>query len=150
MIARARARIEPIALRRLALPHLGALMARGRGRIPGAALAAVAMTGCASGLIPARLSVPGRATTPVTLEYRSHLLGTSGELSTALPTGERFAGGYTLTPKDPQSHMVGTLSGDKGSLLICRFRLNEPGIGPDRGGAVHCELSTGGTVDGRF
>jgi hypothetical protein len=124
--------------------------AGGRAGVLGAALLAFGVVGCASGQIPARLTVPGQPVTPVTMRYQSSLLGGSGKLSTALPTGERFAGGYTLTPKDPQSHMMGTLSGDRGTVLICRFRLNEPGIGPDRGGSVICELSTGGTLDGRF
>ena len=121
-----------------------------RARVVGMGLLAAGAVGCASGRIPARLTVPGQPVAPVTLQYQSSLFGGSGKLSTALPTGERFAGGYTLTPKDTQSHMQGTLSGDRGTVLICRFRLNEPGIGPDRGGSVLCELSTGGTVDGRF
>lgn len=111
---------------------------------------ALAAAGCASGRIPARLSVPGRPAAPVTVHYQSSLLGGTGKLSTELPTGERFAGGYTLTPRDPRSHMTGTLSGDRGGILVCRFTLNEPGIGPDRGGSMLCELSTGGTVEGRF
>lgn len=111
---------------------------------------AVATAGCASGQIAARLTEPGRPAAPVAVRYQSSLFGSTGKLTTVLPTGERFAGGYTLTPKDPQSHMAGTLSGDRGSILICRFALNEPGIGPDRGGVMLCELSTGGTVEGRF
>jgi hypothetical protein len=119
-------------------------------RVLGVCLLAAGAAGCAAGQIPARLNVPDQPVAPVTIRYQSSLLGGSGKLSTALPSGERFAGGYTLTPKDPQYHMTGTLSGDRGNVLICRFRLNEPGIGPDRGGSVLCELSTGGTLDGRF
>jgi hypothetical protein len=119
-------------------------------RAIGMGLLAAGAMGCASGRIPARLTVPGQPVTPVTLQYQSNLFGDTGKLSTLLPTGERFAGGYTLTPKDAQSQMQGTLSGDRGTMLICRFKLNEPGIGPDRGGSVLCELSTGGTVDGQF
>jgi hypothetical protein len=121
-----------------------------RARVFGVGLLAAGAAGCASGKIPARLTVPGHPVAPVMLQYQSSLFGGSGKLSTSLPSGERFAGGYTLTPKDSQSHMMGTLSGDRGTMLICRFTLNEPGIGPDRGGSVLCQLSTGGTVDGQF
>jgi hypothetical protein len=121
-----------------------------RAHVFGVGLLAAGAAGCASGQIPARLTVPGHPVAPLTLQYQSSLFGGSGKLSTSLPSGERFAGGYTLTPKDSQSHMMGTLSGDRGTMLICRFTLNEPGIGPDRGGSVLCQLSTGGTVDGQF
>jgi hypothetical protein len=126
------------------------VIAIARAQVFGMGLLAAGAVGCASGQIPARLTVPGEPVAPVTFQYQSSLFGGSGKLSTSLPSGERFAGGYTLTPKDAQSHMMGTLSGDRGTMLICRFRLNEPGIGPDRGGLVRCELSTGGTVDGQF
>ena len=45
---------------------------------------------------------------------------------------------------------VATLKGDRGSTMLCRFTLNEPGVGPDRGGTVQCQLSTGGNFDANF
>jgi hypothetical protein len=115
-----------------------------------ALVGAAALAGCASGRIPGTLTVPGQPPAAVTLRYESSLLGGSGSLATSLPGGEQFKGRYVLKPKEPQHHMTGTLSGDRGSDLLCRFRLNQPGIGPDAGGTVRCELSTGGTIDGSF
>jgi hypothetical protein len=109
-----------------------------------------ALAGCASGRIPSRLAVPGQPSEPVVLAYRSGLFGSWGKLSTALPGGERFAGQYVLAPRDPQHQMTGTLLGDRGSTMVCRFILKEPGVGPDGGGRVRCELSTGGTIEGQF
>ena len=64
--------------------------------------------------------------------------------------GGAAAGSYTLEPSNPAKQMESTLSGDRGNTMACRFTLNEPGVGPDGGGTVHCQLSTGGTIDGRF
>jgi len=109
-----------------------------------------ALAGCASGRIPVRLEVPGQPPAPVSLDYQSSLFGGTGKLSTVLPGGERFAGDYRLVPKDPDASMQAALSGSRGNLLICRFLLNKPGIGPSQGGTVRCQLSSGGILDGQF
>jgi hypothetical protein len=46
--------------------------------------------------------------------------------------------------------MTTTLKGDRGSTMFCRFTLTEPGVGPDKGGSVQCQLSSGGTFDATF
>jgi hypothetical protein len=114
-----------------------------------AALSLVTL-GCASGPIAGNLSVPGEPPAPVVLRYRSSLFGGSGKLWTTLPAGERFAGSYVLEPAVRDGHMTGTLSGDRGGVMVCRFQLNEPGVGPDKGGTVRCDLSTGGIFDASF
>jgi hypothetical protein len=67
-----------------------------------------------------------------------------------VPAGEHFTGPYRLAPNDPKRQMTARLVGDRGSTMVCRFTLNEPGIGPDRGGTVQCQLSTGGAFDASF
>jgi hypothetical protein len=118
-------------------------------RLAVAALALV-MLGCASGPIAGRLSVPGQAPAPVVLRYRSSLFGGSGKLWTTLPAGERFAGSYVLQSSVPDAHMTATLNGDRGGVMVCRFQLNEPGVGPDKGGTVRCDVSDGGVFDASF
>jgi hypothetical protein len=108
------------------------------------------MVGCASGPIAGRLILPDREPDPVVLSYRSSLFGGSGKLWTTLPAGERFTGTYVLQPGKGDAHMTGTLAGDRGSIMVCRFRLNEPGVGPDKGGTVRCDVSTGGVFDAKF
>jgi hypothetical protein len=108
------------------------------------------LAGCAAGPIRGRLTLPGKPAQPVTLTYESSLFGGSGKLSTELPGGERFAGKYVLAPYAADDHMVSTLVGDRGGSMVCRFRLNEPGVGPDRGGSGRCELSQGGLIDTKF
>lgn len=115
-----------------------------------AALAVAVLLGCASGPIAGRLTVAGREPEPVTLNYESSLFGQSGKLWATLPSGERLAGRYVLMPRAPDYHIVSTLSGAGGSSMICRFKLKEPGVGPDGGGTVQCQLSTGGLIDARF
>ena len=34
--------------------------------------------------------------------------------------------------------------------MVCRFKLKEPGVGPDGGGAGKCEVSQGGSIDAQF
>ena len=113
-----------------------------------AALAVAGLAGCASGPIAGRLALPGREPEPATLRYEASLFGKTGKLSALLPSGERFAGTYVLTPQRPE--MISVLSGDRGGALVCHFKLNEPGVGPDSGGSVQCRLSTGGTFDATF
>lgn len=108
------------------------------------------LAGCASGPIPGRLILPDRAPQPVALKYESSLFGGSGKLSTQLPDGERFAGTYVLMPYAADHHIVSTLAGDRGGSMVCRFKLNEPGVGPDRGGTGNCQLSQGGFIDASF
>jgi hypothetical protein len=119
-------------------------------RLTAAALVLAAMMGCASGPIAGRLSVSGHEPAPVVLSYRSSLFGGSGTLWTTLPAGESFAGSYVLQPNARDAHMSGTLTGDRGSVMVCRFKLNEPGVGPDKGGTVRCDVSTGGVFDASF
>ena len=115
-----------------------------------AALAVGALAGCAAGPMPGSLTLPGKTPEPVTLNYESSLFGGSGTLSTLLPSGERFKGKYVLTPYAPDHHMTGTLAGDRGGSMTCRFKLNEPGIGPDKGGTGRCEIAEGGLIDTQF
>jgi hypothetical protein len=119
-------------------------------RLVAATVTAGALSACASGPITGLLTVPGQEPEPVTLSYESSLFGKSGKMWGVLPGGQRFAGGYTLQPYAPDHHMVATLTGPAGRTLACRFRLNEPGVGPDKGGTAQCQLSTGGTFDARF
>jgi hypothetical protein len=114
------------------------------------AVLALLMPGCASGPIAGNLNVPGEAPAPVVLRYRSSLFGGSGKLWTTLPAGESFAGSYVLQPSVPDAHMTGTLNGNRGGVMVCRFQLNEPGVGPDKGGTVRCDVSTGGVFDASF
>ncbi len=120
------------------------------GRVVGSTLTVGALVGCASGPIPGRLTLPGQPPQLVTLNYESSLFGGSGKLWGLLPSGERFSGKYVLTPHAPDHHMVSTLDGDRGGTLVCRFKLNEPGVGPDGGGSGRCELSRGGRIDVQF
>ena len=115
-----------------------------------AALAAGALAGCASGPISGRLVQSGHLPQPVTLRYESSLFGGSGTLSAELPGGEQFSGTYVLMPHAAEYHIVSTLTGDRGGSMICRFKLNEPGVGPDGGGAGRCQLSRGGFIDTQF
>ena len=117
-------------------------------RFTAAAIVLGAIAGCASAPITGRLSVPGQAPVPAVLSYRSSLFGGSGKLWTTLPAGETFNGKYVLSGRDAPA--TGTLSGDRGSVMVCRFALNEPGVGPDKGGTVRCEISTGGVFDASF
>jgi hypothetical protein len=115
-----------------------------------ATLALCVVVGCASGPIPGRLTLPGQPPQLVTLNYESNLFGGGGSLSAHLPSGERYAGKYVLTPYAPDHHMVSTLDGNRGGSMVCRFKLNEPGVGPDGGGTGRCELSQGGVIDAQF
>ena len=102
--------------------------------------------GCAKGPIPGRLTKPGQPPQAVTLNYESSVFGGKGKLSAMLPDGEHYFGDYVLTPYASEHHMVSTLTGDRGGTMICKFRLNEPGVGPDGGGTGKCDLSQGGGV----
>ena len=115
-----------------------------------AALTVGALAGCASGPIPGRLTMPGQPSQPVTLNYQSSVFGGSGKLWALLPSGERYAGKYVLIPYAPDHHIVSTLDGDRGGTMVCRFKLNQPGIGPEGGGTARCELSQGGVIDAQF
>ena len=109
-----------------------------------------ALTACASGPIPGGLTRPGEPAVSAVMNYRSSILGSSGKLWTTLPTGEHFTGKYQLVPHARDRQMTSTLTGDRGSTMVCRFTLSEPGVGPDKGGTVQCQLSTGGTFDATF
>ena len=119
-------------------------------RITAAALLLVALVGCASASIKGQLAVPGREVNPATMRYQSSLFGGGGKLWANLPTGENFTGTYVLQPREPDAHMVGTLAGDRGSTMVCRFTLKEPGVGPDGGGRVHCNVSSGAMFNATF
>lgn len=117
-------------------------------RFTAAAMVLGTIVGCASAPIRGRLSVPGQEPVPAVMTYRSSLFGGSGKLWTTLPAGETFNGKYVLSGRG--APVTGTLSGDRGSAMVCRFNLNEPGVGPDKGGTVRCEISTGGVFDASF
>ena len=119
-------------------------------RVTAAALLMGALIGCASASITGQLAVPGREVTPATLRYQSRLFGGGGTLWARLPTGENFKGTYVLRSREPDDPMEATLAGDRGSTMVCRFRLNEPGVGPDGGGRVHCNVSSGAVFDATF
>jgi hypothetical protein len=112
------------------------------------AIVLAVIVGCASAPINGRLSIPGQAPVPAVLSYQSSLFGGSGKLWTTLPAGETFNGKYVLSGRE--APVTGTLSGDRGSSMLCRFQLNEPGVGPDKGGTVRCEISSGGVFDASF
>jgi hypothetical protein len=115
------------------------------------ALAMGAVAGCAAGPMPGNLTVPGKAPERVTIKYESSLFGGSGTLSTVLPGGERYQGKYILTPYAPDHHMTSTLAGDRGGFMTCTFKLNEPGVGPDKGGSGRCVLPrSGGVIETQF
>jgi hypothetical protein len=114
------------------------------------ALVLLGILGCAAAPIVGRLSSPGREPDSATLNYQSSLLGGSGKLWTTLPPGETFRGSYQLHPGTPEAPVVGTLTGDRGSTMTCHFMLNEPGVGPDKGGTVRCEVSTGAEFNASF
>ena len=117
-------------------------------RVAATAVVVAVIVGCASAPINGRLSVPGQAPVPAVLSYQSSLFGGSGKLWTTLPAGETFNGKYVLSGRD--APVTGTLNGDRGSVMVCRFQLNEPGVGPDKGGTVRCEVSSGGVFDASF
>jgi hypothetical protein len=113
-------------------------------------LAVSGLVGCAAGPMPGRFMMPGKPAERVTLNYESSLFGGSGKLSTVLPSGERYHGKYVLTPRARDHHMTSTLAGDRGGFMTCTFTLNEPGIGPDKGGTGRCEMVGGGLIDTQF
>jgi len=112
--------------------------------------ASLGLVSCAHGPIRGRLSLPGRPAASATLNYESSIFGKTGKVWTTLPTGETFTGPYALDPTAPDKTMVSTLTGDDGNSMACRFTLKEPGVGPDSGGHVRCDISTGGTFDADF
>jgi hypothetical protein len=116
------------------------------------ALVLLGILGCASAPIVGRVSSPGRESEidRAILNYRSSLLGGSGKLWTTLPPGETFTGRYELQPRTPEAPVIGTLTGDRGNTMTCQFMLNEPGVGPDKGGTVRCEVSTGAVFTASF
>lgn len=113
-------------------------------------VAIAAIVGCAKGPIHGQLTLAQGPPQPASLNYESSAFGKTGKLWTTLPTGESFTGPYVLDPNAPDRAITSTLVGDRGNTLWCRLTLNEPGTGPDGGGAVRCNLSTGGTFDARF
>ena len=124
------------------------MIARSSALLTAAGLAALA--GCAKGPISGQLTLPQQTPQPAILSYESSLFGKTGKLTTTLPTGETFAGPYVLDPNAPDKSITSTLAGNRGNSLVCRLTLSEPGVGPDKGGTVKCDLSTGGVFDARF
>lgn len=110
----------------------------------------LALAGCAKGPIRGQFALPAQTPQAASLNYSSGLFGKTGKLSTTLPTGETFMGPYRLDPDSPDKTITSTLAGNRGNSLVCRLTLTEPGVGPDRGGTVRCDLSTGGVFDARF
>ena len=110
----------------------------------------LALAGCAKGPIRGQLALPDQTPQAATLNYESSLFGKNGTLSTTLPTGESFKGPYTLDATAPDRTITSTLGGNRGNSMVCRLTLTEPGVGPDGGGTVKCDLSPGGAFDARF
>ena len=110
----------------------------------------LALAGCAKGPILGQLALPDQTPQAASLNYASSLFGKTGKLSTTLPTGESFTGPYRLDPGAPDKTITSTLAGNRGNSMVCRLTLSEPGVGPDGGGTVRCDLSTGGAFDARF
>jgi hypothetical protein len=108
------------------------------------------LAGCAKGPIRGQLTLPNQTPQAAFLNYESGLFGKTGKLSTTLPSGESFKGPYKLDPDSPDKTITSTLAGNRGSSMVCRLTLTEPGVGPDGGGTVKCDLSTGGAFDARF
>lgn len=115
-----------------------------------AALVVAALVGCARGPLPGRLTKSGKPSEAVALNYESSVFGGSGKLWTVLPDGQRYTGKYVLTPNAPNEHMVANLIGDRGGSMVCRFKLKEPGVGPDGGGTGTCEVSEGSLIEVKF
>ena len=114
------------------------------------AVGLLALAGCAHGPIRGQLALPNQTPQAASLNYQSSLFGKTGKLSTTLPTGETFSGPYRLDPDAPDKAITSTLAGNRGNSMVCRLTLIEPGVGPDGGGTVRCDLSTGGAFDARF
>ena len=119
-------------------------------RLLSAGLAVGSLAACAHGPIPGSFTRPHEAPAATVLNYESSFLGGSGTLWMTLPSGENFTGPYRLVPHDPNRQMTASLTGDRGSTMVCRFTLKEPGVGPAGGGTVQCQLSTGGLFDASF
>jgi hypothetical protein len=115
-----------------------------------AAAGLAALGGCAKGPIRGELTLPEQTPQPAVLTYKSSLFGKTGTLETTLPTGETFTGPYVLDPNAPDKSITSRLTGNRGNSMVCRLTLSEPGVGPDKGGAVACDVSTGGIFDARF
>ena len=109
-----------------------------------------ALAGCARGPIHGWLTLPGQPSKAVAMRYESSLFGKTGRLFVEFPDGETFSGPYLLDPNAPDRAMLSTLAGDRGNNLQCRFLLNAPGIGPDGGGQVRCQVSSGGAFEASF
>ena len=124
------------------------MIARGNTTLIAAGL--IALAGCAKGPISGQLTLPKQTPQPALLSYESSLFGKTGTLSTTLPTGETFKGPYRLDANAPDRTITSTLVGNRGTTMMCRLTLTEPGVGPDGGGTVKCDLSTGGAFDARF
>jgi len=124
------------------------MITRSSGVLVAATLAVLA--GCAHGPIRGQVSLPNRAAQSATLTYESSLFGKTGKLTSTLPTGETFSGPYALDPLSPDKSILSTLAGDRGNNMVCRMTLNEPGVGPDSGGSIRCEISSGGTFVANF
>ena len=105
-----------------------------------------ALMGCAKGPLQGQLTKPGQPPQIVMVNYESSVFGGSGKLWTSLPDGETYKGKYILTPYSTEHHMISDLEGDRGGSMVCKFKLNEPGVGPDGGGTGKCDVSKGGGI----
>ncbi len=147
-------------------------------RLVQAALIAAMLTGCTTtGTIDGRVAVADKPAAAVAFTYTASWARNGGTLSTTLPSGEGFSGQYvqiaststvdTIEPslRDPawidwgpfdtlwfhgSDKVVATLFGDKGDVMRCRFRLNDPERGMPGGGAGQCQVSNGSHIDARF
>jgi len=147
-------------------------------RLVQAALIAAMLTGCTTtGTIDGRVAVPDKPAAAVAFTYTASWARNGGTLSTTLPSGEGFSGQYvqiastspvdTIEPSfwDPtwinwgpsdtlwfhrSDKVVATLIGDKGDVMRCSFRLNDPERGMPGGGVGQCQVSNGSHIDARF
>src|SRR5712692_2724195 len=122
-------------------------------------------------------AVADKPAAAVAFTYTASWARNGGTLSTTLPSGEGFSGQYvqiaststvdTIEPslRDPawidwgpfdtlwfhgSDKVVATLFGDKGDVMRCRFRLNDPERGMPGGGVGQCQVSNGSHIDARF
>ncbi len=134
-----------------------------------------ALAGCASGPVTGRVTTPGAPAGPLSMTWTSGMFGESGKMSAVMPDGERFAGTYqVLTPGISRASLgptwtgeataeaqgdiddsfwgaaIATLRGERGTTMLCRFKLDAGGAGMGGGGSGECQTSKGAKITAQF